>query len=565
MIFNYNDFLINESKIKMDDEFHLYILDWRNKEKDPIVKSILNRFMGLEDIDIGSKRLNKSEYSLSIIDKVDRVSLSGNEIKIGRLISTIFPDLENSDIEKFVNKFKSRNDVRGKFEIVSGDDISFYYQCKTNGGSLGGSCMKDLDEEIFDFYTQNDNVCKLLILKDGDELLGRSILWKSMDSNIIMDRTYTRYDSDIDRFIRYAQNKGWYYRTTTDPSERGLSDHKGREVGYTPSMKVNYSRFHKYPWLDTFPYLNVDKSILSYSNDWLGTEDFVIYLQDNDDNYFYRVQNEDKEIKRQMDILLENDTWQYIVDSGVLELEYLVNLASDKERFIEDHISNEIEYYKEDVSNTIVWSDVIEYLKKEAGLMLFTDLIKDFTKLIIWEKTDRNIDEIDNIRKSSTIIDIFLHLNKNVGNVIDNINKFKSEVDISDIDNPSIGSLVKFIEDIDFGKIFETILGEDVSEFLTELDNRWESIDLIDDLAKSIIEGNISIKGKGRFAFAMSEPKEYMDVYDIISHLGWDDDTMISSLEMYFSTEIFAENFCKIFREYTPDGDRFWELYNLFD
>jgi hypothetical protein len=95
------------------------------------------------------------------------------------------------------------------FDLVEGDDIEHWYwyeNYKENSGTLGSSCMAQ-KRNLFSIYTQNQDVCKMLILKEDDKIIGRALVWKlasikHMRKDIegveyFMDRQYTIKDSDV--------------------------------------------------------------------------------------------------------------------------------------------------------------------------------------------------------------------------------------------------------------------------------------------------------------------------------------------------------------------------------
>ena len=110
------------------------------------------------------------EFDLSVGAQSTGVfTKSRNEVGLGKFVNKIFPGKYNDkQREEFVNLFKSSLDKAGEhFEIVEGEDIEFWYSSKnykSNSGILGNSCMAS-KSGIFGIYTQNQDVCKLLILK----------------------------------------------------------------------------------------------------------------------------------------------------------------------------------------------------------------------------------------------------------------------------------------------------------------------------------------------------------------------------------------------------------------
>ena len=77
---------------------------------------------------------------------------------------------------------------------------------------------------LFKIYTENPDVCKMLILIEDDKLIGRALVWKLSSIKIygkdpvqdswFMDRQYTIKDSDVEKFRNYAKEKGWIYKSS---------------------------------------------------------------------------------------------------------------------------------------------------------------------------------------------------------------------------------------------------------------------------------------------------------------------------------------------------------------
>jgi hypothetical protein len=204
------------------------------------------------------------------IGRLIRAILRDNEMK------EIFNGIEITDhkIEKFTNLYKSTFIPDGhKFKIVEGDKIKKYYQTENYkyryNGSLGKSCMND--EDYFRLYSKNPEVCKMIVLVDGDDLLlGRALLWKLSKTpvegvNWFMDRVYTAYDEDVERFKRFANQNGFITKAFNSYIRKeGLKFiYKGTTYKGKATVELQHGNFRKYPYVDTFKFLNKDKDKLS--------------------------------------------------------------------------------------------------------------------------------------------------------------------------------------------------------------------------------------------------------------------------------------------------------------
>jgi hypothetical protein len=230
------------------------------------------------------------------IDNIINSKKDRGSIRIGRFINSIFPNkFTNAEIEDFVNIVRNKNVDKYEFKIISGDDIKKYYKVENCAdydpkkgrysvmGTLGNSCMMNKDEvssNIFDIYTKNPDVCKMLIMLNNGELVARALLW-NVHCEVLegpkvgeefegefLDRIYYQHSWMVKSMRDYAESKGYitkYYG--------GLSFEANTEQRYTlkdgkfyklnmrvPIKKIFYKSF---PYLDTFIYYDVKNGDLN--------------------------------------------------------------------------------------------------------------------------------------------------------------------------------------------------------------------------------------------------------------------------------------------------------------
>jgi hypothetical protein len=182
-----------------------------------------------------------------------------NAIKIGKFIKKVVPTTTDVQIEDFVNELKAVQDnLKEKIELVSGDDIAKWYRSENcySGGSLGNSCMKD--KNFFDIYTQNPETVNLLIMKSGDKIVARALVWKIKTSNpqlgftYYMDRIYTVKDHQEKVMIAFAEKQGWAYRVPGGVYERGVIYQGKKHHDVKISVQIKKLKYEKYPYMDTF-------------------------------------------------------------------------------------------------------------------------------------------------------------------------------------------------------------------------------------------------------------------------------------------------------------------------
>jgi hypothetical protein len=208
------------------------------------------------------------------------------EIKIGRLIKKIFEQeiFENTfkEYSKYLNVLKSFDELLeelttaykcqtkrlfdenfdSKIILLSGEDIKKWYDesnyvlpNKTKG-SLHESCMRfSKCSDYLEFYSQNPEVCQMLIFKEEDKISMRALVWKLTNGKTYMDRIYSATNSDVKIFEDYAKKNNWLYYTSA------MSDSSKQNELVT---EVKHSIFNYYPYMDTFMYYNVKDKKLSF-------------------------------------------------------------------------------------------------------------------------------------------------------------------------------------------------------------------------------------------------------------------------------------------------------------
>lgn len=146
-------------------------------------------------------------------DKLDPWKNGRNKMKIGRFLKS-YMILNDSEVENVVNQYKSyykfiNGNADDIFEIVSGDEIVYCYQSQNYigiGGTLDTSCMNNSHPTRLELYTKNPDKCKLLVIKGGNKIIARALLWNT-DKGWYIDRPYCRYDKDIRLYSKYAEHK----------------------------------------------------------------------------------------------------------------------------------------------------------------------------------------------------------------------------------------------------------------------------------------------------------------------------------------------------------------------
>ncbi len=233
-------------------------------------------------------------------DDVDPFTQSNRvRIRIGRLVSKLIPNkyindlrISNSQIESFVNHYKSWFDTSSyQYKIVEGHEIKKWYLDDNyfilNGeqsGTLWKSCMRYEERQSFlELYCKNKVKMLILTVKVDDEekLRARALLWDNVEvissqedlpSNIkVMDRIYSVFESDVVSFKKWASENGYICKWEQNAKSHQFFDIKHNPVKIKCQIKLDDYRLESYPYLDTFPFFDIDNGVISnneYNNRW---------------------------------------------------------------------------------------------------------------------------------------------------------------------------------------------------------------------------------------------------------------------------------------------------------
>ncbi len=319
------------------------------------------------------------DNAISIINQVAYSDMTRNNIKIGRLINILFPNkFTAKQIEEFTNKLKSIGTVSNLIETVSGVDIKFWYNFSnysSNKGTLGSSCMRHKEcSHYFDIYIKNPEVCKLLILKDLDKIIGRALLWKLHDCEYeyMMDRIYSDNDVTTQHFKEYAKKHNYIYRRCGIESYSHFETPTGiKELKL--QVKLKEWNFDYYPYMDTFKKLNTITGILYNNSDKQKNHILMVrtdgeYLTNTVYSSYY-----DSDIEADDAVYSDYlDTYIYSVESIIVNLGKYFNRGyypEDHEdivydRFIGEYINIEDSYYSNFYNDYIYKEDLIDVVTK---------------------------------------------------------------------------------------------------------------------------------------------------------------------------------------------------------
>jgi len=227
---------------------------------------------------------------LRIVDNKEKAiwSKGRQEIFVGRgiraLLTSAGVQFLDKDLEEFVNLYKATvdkmNDRFQYFHSIKGDEIGHWYHYSNYAerqGSLGSSCMSNVNTDYFDIYISNPDVCELVILKseeDDNLIVGRALLWTLRDGKKFMDRIYTIKDSDVQLFRDWAKENGWHVKQHNSSSDSGrviAPDGSNVDLG-TITVDIKKGMYDAYPYLDTLKYFKPGEGTLSNRRTGRGDE-----------------------------------------------------------------------------------------------------------------------------------------------------------------------------------------------------------------------------------------------------------------------------------------------------
>lgn len=492
------------------------------------------------------------EFDLSVGAQSTGVfTKSRNEVGLGKFVNKIFPGKYNDkQREEFVNLFKSSLDKAGEhFEMVEGEDIEFWYSSKnykSDSGILGNSCMAK-KSGIFGIYTQNQDVCKLLILKEDDKILGRAIIWKLSSIKIgnesiegfqyFMDRQYTIKESDVNKFINYAKEKGWCYKSYNNHYSYNTVTIDGKEKNVDMIIKVATKDYKRYPYMDTFKRYDVSNGLL-YNNGDNGTEYEGQYILEETGGGYFEIEGGVWSEWFDARIQEEDAVWSEPLSDYLILDRSIEVIRGDRRRrgwypdrsedifFDEDHD----EYFHVDNG---IWSDIEgRMLYEEDAVRVVTEIFDDGdvpssggkymyegNRDVVeinnhWTWYDKISDKFEDWRDYSCINKRLL-VNDYLGKYIPK--KFAIEVyEIEPIDNALDMTGVKYLTKVDaLGLGYNIVESEKrITDWFSYTETISEYTDILSDrLSKLISRYNDVLNNKGQLQlqFKGNKEQEYRD------------------------------------------------------
>ncbi|NBO22792.1 hypothetical protein EBU94_05560 [bacterium] len=228
---------------------------------------------------------------------MDEIWTSSRRIKIkpGAFVKKLFKDISEVEIEKFSSLYRSVQTTGGfTFKVVKGSEILHYYHYNTyskQDSSLGSSCMKHSScQDWLSIYGDNQDSIQMLVMLDtNNQLLGRALLWNNcfvreksdlIQGVKIMDRIYTVNDENWTfHFKKWADDNGYFYKKEQKWNNTLFFESKGEEKFMEIDIQLNKTNYRRFPYLDTFKFLNRQTNTL---HNYIPTEGDIITLSSAD-------------------------------------------------------------------------------------------------------------------------------------------------------------------------------------------------------------------------------------------------------------------------------------------
>lgn len=174
---------------------------------------------------------------------------------VGKIVRRLFGDIySDKEITAFAEAYATLITVSNPlydFSIIDGDAIkgAYYYEnYAATSGTLGNSCMRHRQcQQYFDMYTKFPDKVKMAVLKRGNKIAARSIMW-NIDGVFMFDRIYYTTNETHNLLKNTLEAAG--YSTLYC-------------AGKIYSIEMDLSEITKFPYLDSLCNYDVAKKILT--------------------------------------------------------------------------------------------------------------------------------------------------------------------------------------------------------------------------------------------------------------------------------------------------------------
>lgn len=224
-------------------------------------------------------------------------------------------ELKQDEIDAVLSALEQK--MEADFVVVSGKDISKYYNEKNyvsaSGGSLHSSCMRYSEYSIYGMFEIYEDNAKMLILKErgSDKIYGRALIWELETENgekyTLLDRIYCIKNSIVGLFINYANKNNMLYLPEQTYCNRVFYKNDKpflncSEVEVFVRLAKRPIDYAKFPYFDTIRKVDLlsDKAYVDKHPDF----DDPIYVNNTNGSFDYEYSST---LERWCDNVLENN------------------------------------------------------------------------------------------------------------------------------------------------------------------------------------------------------------------------------------------------------------------
>lgn len=189
---------------------------------------------------------NKSRYHTSPMRLINKISIVTYSEK---------------EIDNFMFLWNSLfSNSKTKYKFLTGPDIAKYYDESnyyTCSGTLGASCMRNVDPSYFEIYTANPGVVSMLCGFLEGKIVSRCIVWNYEDKKL-HDRVYAINSLEETSLISECIRQG-----LLQISEKNNVKNEGNLCDKEIRIQLDKFEFDYYPYLDTFQFMTYSGLLLN--------------------------------------------------------------------------------------------------------------------------------------------------------------------------------------------------------------------------------------------------------------------------------------------------------------
>jgi len=188
-----------------------------------------------------------------------------NPVKLGKILKSIFPELDSTIIGKIVAEWGIKYKIDKDLKMLKSSDIEAIYNLEHYPkGTVGNSCMRN-NGSYYTFLMENFDVGVLYLTNSKNTLIARALLWKNVyfpqlnQTVDFMDRIYYTEEKYLHFFQQYATKNNMVFKKYQSYQEKGSFIYENKV--FYDDIKVHtkhedYVDLDQYylPFLDTLSY-----------------------------------------------------------------------------------------------------------------------------------------------------------------------------------------------------------------------------------------------------------------------------------------------------------------------